>query len=103
MCVRIIMSKYIEKIWTGEISPVEFTKQQSREYEEKGRLFLEKMEEFEEILDEKQNEEFQVLSRRIDTFINESAKQAFCQGFSLGSCIMAEAYINADNIGDINK
>ena len=95
------MSKYIEKIWLGEISPVEYIKQPNREYREKELMLFGKMEEFEEMLNEEQNEVFQIISRRMNEFINVSEKQAFCQGFSLGTCITAESYINADNIGKI--
>lgn len=95
------MSKYIEKIWTGEISPVEFAKQPDREYKEAEIKLFGKIEKFEKLLDAKQKAEFQVLIKTLNNFINISEKQAFCQGYSLGACIMSESFINAENIGKI--
>lgn len=93
------MRKTIEKIWNGEITPVEFTKSSNPILLEKQEKMYDNIERFRDTIDEKQKGEFDRLVECVESYVSESAKNSFCDGFAIGTRLTSEAFIGSENIG----
>ena len=89
------MKKTIEKLWEGQVNPVElFGKNNSRVRECEAEL-LERIEKLEKDIGESKTEH---LLKIANDCLEIVSKNAFCDGFSLGLKMAVEAMMNAENM-----
>ena len=88
------MTKSLEKLWEGQISPIELFEKNNSRLSELEALLLENLEKLEKLIGKSESER---LLRIANNCIGEASKQAFADGFSLGLKITAESIFNAEN------
>ena len=82
----------IEQLYYGNIRPFERGIKQGGEYAEALSIIIVKQEKFITGLSKEQKEIYEELAERKNYLSGLSAKEAFCDGFSLGVKITTEAY-----------
>ena len=89
--------KTIEQLWRGNIDPIANFGCGDNNV---NLLEAELCKRFDE-LEEKYKDEMIKLRKTINDYINVLQKQSFCEGFSLGTKIIAESFITAETL--VNK
>ena len=90
------MTKTIAKIWNGKLDPVRNLGENNPEMKQLGALIQRNLKKLEETLDEHQKELFEKYDACISDYMVVISEQAFCDGFSLGSKIIAEALCGSE-------
>ncbi len=89
------MTKIIEELWDGQVIPIEFSGKTNNELRMSEANLLEKIDALSKSIGLSESNELQQLANECLTL---TAKQAFCDGFSLGTRITAEAFLTADQL-----
>lgn len=90
------MSKTIEQIWSGNLDPVEFLWKDNRELKRMENTLFRELEGLEKTLDGKQLDIYEKCVDNINRYIYETAKQSFCNGFSIGTRVTAESVVETE-------
>jgi len=92
------MTKTIAELYNGNLQPIRYLGLGNNEIKQLENLMEQILEEFQKGLSEKQ----EVLFKKYDDCINEYllalSEQAFCDGFSVGAKILAEALFKAEQV-----
>ncbi len=91
------MTKTIEKLWFGDLAPIDDFGKNNQEIKRMERLMSDRLELIQEVLKEKHNDLYNEFYNILYDYILESTKQSFCEGFSFGTKLTAEAFIGAEN------
>lgn len=94
------MPRIIEELWYGQVDPIEFFGKNNSELKISEAKAIEKIELLAKAIGETEAEMLQDL---VNNYILLATKQAFSDGFSLGTKLTAEALLNADNCIIPNK
>ncbi len=94
------MPKIIEEIWNGQIDPIEFFGKNNNDLKISEAKAIKRIESLATDIGEAEAEKLQSL---VNDYITLATKQAFADGFSLGTKLTAEALLNADNCIIPNK
>jgi len=86
------MANTIKELWYGNLAPY-MSEAVERDRE---RALVQSLKEYCDHLDEQEKKRFRRLQNRLHDYLNDSREQAFCQGFSLGMKLAAEALLTAD-------
>lgn len=87
------MKNTIRELWNGELYPMSICGVGNSEITRLETLMIEQRERLEEMLKGEEKEAFKKHSAHMDELISAKEEQAFCDGFSLGMKIIAEALI----------
>ena len=92
------MTKTIAELWCGNIDPISRSGRNNEKLKSLEKLITRNSDKLSESLDQKQRELFEKYNDCMDEYLFNSCEQAFCDGFSLGARILAEALIGTDDI-----
>ena len=92
------MNNLISQLWYGNIRPCETTGVGNHEIKEIERLVLKSYHNLESLLDEKQLKYFELYAENMNENLCLVEEQAFFDGFSLGTRLFAEAFVNFEKI-----
>lgn len=94
----VVMGKFIEQLWYGNIVPFENFARRDAEMRAFEKRYCNKICEFELLLNNKQKDNFEKLSLIIDEYVCEIQKKSFYEGFSLGVRLTSEAFNESENL-----
>ena len=90
------MKKTIAELWNGNLEPVENLGINNDEMKELENLIERCVEKIEKMLNEEQKKILKTYCDNVNEYILIATEQAFCDGYSLGTRITAEALIGAE-------
>ena len=91
------MTKTIEKLWFGDLAPIDDFGKNNYELKRMERLMSDHLELIQEALKEKHNDLYNEFYNTMYDYILEATKQSFCEGFSFGTKLTSEAFICTEN------
>lgn len=94
------MTKTITELWYGTVAPYCQHTTENRELKQKEEALLQCQQQFQDRLDEEVKKRFRRLLNRQQEYWQASREHAFCQGFSLGMKLAAEAMLTAETATD---
>lgn len=97
------MSKTIEQIWGGNLDPIEFLWKSNNGLKQMEHALFRRLESLEKTLDSKQLGIYEKCVDDINQYIFETSKKSFCEGFSIGTRITAEAMLETEGIFGANS
>ena len=92
------MTKTIEQLWNGGLSPVVTLGRKNAEIRELERLMLTNLDRLEPLLSKEAAEHLEKYTDCCGEYISLLNMQAFCDGFCLGTKITTEALHGAEDI-----
>ena len=86
------MSRLLDKLYNGDICPMEHTRPRDPEYEAVNRALSDQQREWEKRLSEEKQEEWRELEDLYTALTSIELRTAFGRGFCLGQSLIAEIY-----------
>ncbi len=88
-----MITKTIAELWNGTLNPCQNSEQKCLETESLKSLIHRNLDQLEETMDNNQKLIFENYNLCINEYLSVSCEQAFCNGFSTGSKLLAEALL----------
>ena len=92
------MTNTIANLWNGNLEPIRYLGQNSKEIKQLENLLERNQEKLEETLTEISKKLFEKYNDCMNEYILLTTEQAFCDGFCLGVKIISEALNGAEEI-----
>ncbi len=92
------MTKTIAALWNGNLKPVGKSGINNNEMKELEDVIGQETDRIEGLLSEEEKRLFQAYCDNMNRYLLVSSEQAFCDGYCLGTKIMMEALLGAENV-----
>lgn len=92
------MTPTISELWHGNLEPVCHSGKNNKDIKDSFRLKNRNLEKIQEVLNDSQKELLERYSESIDELMDLLMEQAFCDGYCIGTKLIAEALTGAENL-----
>jgi len=97
------MKTTIEKLWFGQLAPIEAFGKNNPEIKRMERLMSDRLVRIQEALNGKHNDLYNEFYDVLYDYISEATKQSFCEGYFLATKITAEAFLGEEQLEQNDK